>query len=103
MLAWQCETASGSYLIGTIIKRLISVRNSVYETQNWKGTLLVFARVLVIYIFNVYAADSMPVLSNLLMNLHILSWAVISIFIWALACHQSAEAVFVTQWKDLGG
>lgn len=73
VLAWQSGTASGSYLIGTRIQRLISVRNPGYESQNWKEILLVFATALVIYIFNVYGADLMPVLSNLLMNLHVLS------------------------------
>ncbi|KAJ5331410.1 hypothetical protein N7476_001193 [Penicillium atrosanguineum] len=103
VLAWQAGTASGSYLTGTIIQGLISVRNPDYEPQNWQGTLLVFAMVLVIYIFNVYASDSLEILSNLLMMLHITSWAVILIVLWALAPHQSAEAVFVTQWKNFGG
>lgn len=103
VLAWQAGTASGSFLTGTIIQGLISVRNPDYEPQSWQGTLLVFAMVLVIYIFNVYAADSMSLLSNLLMILHILFWAVILIVLWTMAPHQSAEAVFITQWENLGG
>lgn len=103
VLAWQAGTASGSYLTGTIIQGLISVRNPDYEPQNWQGTLLVFAMVLVIYIFNVYASDSMSIFSNLLMVLHVSSWTVILIVLWVMAPHQSAEAVFVTQWENFGG
>ncbi|CAG8401060.1 unnamed protein product [Penicillium salamii] len=103
VLAWQAGAASGSFLTGTIIQGLISVRDPDYEPQNWQGTLFVFAMVLVIYIFNVYASDIMPILNNLLMILHVLSWAVILIVLWAMAPRRSAEAVFLTEWKNLGG
>lgn len=103
VLAWQAGAASGSFLTGTIIQGLISVRNPEYEPKNWQGTLFVFAMVLVIYIANVYASDLMPILSNLLMILHVLSWAVVLIVLWAMAPHQSAKAVFVTGWQNGGG
>jgi amino acid transporter len=103
VLAWQAGTASGSYLTGTIIQGLISVRNPDYEPKNWQGTLLVFAMVLVIYLFNVYASNSMSIFSNLLMVLHVSSWIVILVVLWVMAPHQSAEAVFVTQWENFGG
>ncbi|KAJ5735244.1 uncharacterized protein N7483_000369 [Penicillium malachiteum] len=103
VLAWQAGTASGSFLTGTIIQGLISVRNPDYNAEGWQGTLLVFAMVLVIYVFNVYASDLMPILNNLLMILHILSWAIILIVLWAMAPHRSAEEVFVTGWESYGG
>ncbi|KAF3390615.1 hypothetical protein F1880_009395 [Penicillium rolfsii] len=103
VLAWQAGAASGSFLTGTIIQGLISVRNPEYEPKNWQGTLFVFAMVLVIYIANVYASDLMPILSNLLMILHVLSWAVVLIVLWAMAPHQSAHTVFVSGWQNGGG
>ncbi|KAJ5089554.1 hypothetical protein N7532_008238 [Penicillium argentinense] len=103
VLAWQAGSASGSFLTGTIIQGLISVRNPDYEPQNWQGTLFVFAMVLIIYMFNVYAAEAMPIMNNLLMILHVLSWAVILIVLWAMAPHQPPSAVFSTQWKNMGG
>lgn len=102
VLAWQAGSASGSFLTGTIIQGLISIRDPTYVPEKWQGTLFVFAMVLVIYIFNVYAADLMPILNNLLMILHVLSWAVILIVLWAMAPLQSAKAVFLTQWKNTG-
>ncbi|KXG46872.1 Amino acid/polyamine transporter I [Penicillium griseofulvum] len=103
VLAWQAGAASGSFLTGTIIQGLISVRNPDYDPQRWQGTLLVFAMVTVIFIVNVFASDIMPILNNLLMILHVLSWAIIIIVLWAMAPHQSAEVVFVTGWKNGGG
>jgi amino acid transporter len=102
VLAWQAGSASGSFLTGTIIQGLISIRNPNYTAENWQGTLFVFAMILIIYIFNVYASNLMPILNNLLMILHILSWAVILIVLWVMAPHQSAKTVF-TQWENLGG
>ncbi|PCG90379.1 hypothetical protein PENOC_102330 [Penicillium occitanis (nom. inval.)] len=102
VLAWQAGSASGSFLTGTIIQGLISIRNPDYTPENWQGTLFVFAMILVIYVFNVYASNLMPILNNLLMILHILSWVVIVIVLWTMAPHQSAKTVF-THWENLGG
>ncbi|KAJ5267107.1 hypothetical protein N7478_009915 [Penicillium angulare] len=102
-LAWQAGTASGSFLTGTVIQGLISVRDPDYAAPGWQGTLLVFSMVLVVYFFNVHASELMPILSNLLMLFHVLSWAVILIMLWAMAPRRSAEAVFLTDWKNIGG
>ncbi|KAH1486697.1 hypothetical protein LV164_008420 [Aspergillus fumigatus] len=102
VLAWQAGSASGSFLTGTIIQGLISVRYPDYQSERWQGTLFVFAMIVVIYVFNVYAADMMPLFNNLLMILHILSWTVVVIVLWAMAPHQSAKAVF-TEWTNGGG
>ncbi|KAL4882460.1 amino acid/polyamine transporter I [Aspergillus karnatakaensis] len=102
VLAWQAGSASGSFLTGTIIQGLITIRDPDYEPKDWHGTLFVFAMILIIYIFNVYAADAMPVLNNLLMIFHVLSWSVILIVLWAMAPHRTAKAVF-TEWSNQGG
>lgn len=103
VLAWQAGSASGSFLTGTIIQGLISVRDPSYDPQNWQGTLFVFAMVLVIYIANVYASGLMPVLNNFFMVLHVVSWAVILAVLWVKGSHQSSEAVFVTGWENFSG
>lgn len=102
VLAWQAGAASGSFLTGTIIQGLISVRNPDYNPKDWQGTLFVFAMVAVIYFFNVYAADWMPRIQNLLLTLHILAWVVIITVLWAMAPHQSAKVVF-TEFHNGGG
>ncbi|KAL4815125.1 amino acid/polyamine transporter I [Aspergillus spinulosporus] len=102
VLAWQAGSASGSFLTGTIIQGLITIRNPDYSPENWHGTLFVFAMIFVIYIFNVYASDAMPVLNNLLMIFHVLSWCAILIVLWAMAPHRTAKSVF-TEWSNQGG
>ena len=101
-LAWQAGNASGSFLTGTIIQGLIGLNNPDYEGTNWQGTLLVFAMVLVLYLFNVYAYKQMPMMQNFLLVVHTLGFLVIIIVLWALAPHQSAAAVF-TEFTNDGG
>src|SRR5882757_4422207 len=69
-LSWQAGTASGSFLTGTIIQGLITVNNPNYAAENWQGTLLVFAMVLVIFIANIWGAKSLPMLQNILLVVH---------------------------------
>jgi amino acid transporter len=102
VLAWQAGAASGSFLTGTIIQGLISIRDPNYSPQNWQGTLFVFAMVAVIYFFNVYASSWMPRMQNALLFLHFFCWVVVVVVLWAMAPHQPASAVF-TQFYNGGG
>ncbi|PYI24152.1 GABA permease [Aspergillus violaceofuscus CBS 115571] len=102
VLAWQVGAASGSFLTGTIIQGLISVHNPKYEPTRWQGTLFVFAMILVIYFFNVYAASWMPRIQNVLLALHTLCWVIVVVVLWAMAPRQSASAVF-TEIKTYSG
>ncbi|KGO58310.1 Amino acid/polyamine transporter I [Penicillium expansum] len=107
VLAWQAGAASGSFLTGTIIQGLISLRDPRYEPQNWQGTLFVFAMIAVIYFFNVYAASWMPRIQNILLALHLLCWVVIVAVLFAMAPHNSAQTVFTSfhnggNWSSMG-
>ncbi|KAB8268232.1 hypothetical protein BDV30DRAFT_243577 [Aspergillus minisclerotigenes] len=95
VLAWQAGAASGSFLTGTIIQGLISVKDRSYKPENWQGTLFVFAMILAIYFFNVYAASWMPRIQNLLLALHILCFVVVITVLWAMAPRKPASAVFL--------
>ncbi|OGM41279.1 amino acid transporter [Aspergillus bombycis] len=102
VLAWQAGAASGSFLTGTIIQGLISVKDPSYEPENWQGTLFVFAMILVIYFFNVYAASWMPRIQNLLLALHILCFVVVITVLWAMAPRQPTNVVFL-EFSNTGG
>ncbi|KAI9930282.1 hypothetical protein MW887_012095 [Aspergillus wentii] len=101
VLAWQAGTASGMFLTGTIIQGLISVRDPSYDPKGWQGTLFVFAMILITYFFNVYAADFMARMQNLLLATHVLCWVVIVVVLWVMAPLQPAEAVF-TKFENFG-
>ncbi|PGH00164.1 hypothetical protein AJ80_09217 [Polytolypa hystricis UAMH7299] len=102
VLAWQAGAASGSFLTGTIIQGLISVNNPSYQPKDWESTLFVFAMVAIIYICNMWAAQGLPMIQNLLVVIHIFGFmAIISVF-WVLSPHQTASAVF-TEFRNAGG
>ncbi|KAJ5706745.1 hypothetical protein N7488_006546 [Penicillium malachiteum] len=107
VLAWQAGAASGSFLTGTIIQGLISVRDPSYKPQNWQGTLFVFAMIAIIYFFNVHAANWMPRIQNLLLALHLMSWVIVVIVLFVITPHQPAKVVFTEfynggNWPTIG-
>jgi amino acid transporter len=107
VLAWQAGAASGSFLTGTIIQGLITIHDPNYQAQNWQGTLFVFAMIAVIYFFNVYAADWMPRIQNLLLVLHLLCWVIVVVVLFAMAPHNPAKKVFTEfrnggKWPSMG-
>ncbi|KAE8140358.1 amino acid permease-domain-containing protein [Aspergillus pseudotamarii] len=75
VLAWQAGAASGSFLTGTIIQGLISVKDST----SW-----------------------MPRIQNLLLALHILCFVIVITVLWAMAPQQPAHALFL-EFSNTGG
>jgi amino acid transporter len=101
-LSWQAGNASGSFLTGTIVQALLVVNYPDYEPKNWQGTLFVFAMVLVLLIFNIWGAHLWPLIQNVLMVFHIVSFLAVIIVLWVMAPHQSAKVVF-TEFTNEGG
>ena len=95
MLSWQAGNASGPFLTGTMIQGLLMVNDPTYSPTAWQGTLFIFAVTLLMYVINIYAHKTIPLISNLFLVLHILGFLVIVIVLWVLAPHQSAHNVFV--------
>lgn len=100
-MAWQAGAASGSFLTGTIIQGLISLIDPNYEPTRWQGTLMVFAMVALIYIFNVWFAQGMPMIQNGLLILHIFGFFAVVSVLSAMAPRNPASAVF-THFQDRG-
>lgn len=101
-LSWQAGTASGSFLTGTVIQGLITVNHPDYDAKDWQGTLLIFAMVLIIFIFNIWGARVLPMFQNLLLILHVFGFSALIIILWVVARAQPAKAVF-TQFTNDGG
>ena len=101
-LSWQAGAASGSFLTGTIIQGLMTVNDPGYEPKSWQGTLFVFAMVLVLLVFNVWGARTLPMVQTALLGVHILGWFVIIVTLWATSPRKSGGAVF-TQFTNEGG
>ncbi|KAK3071925.1 hypothetical protein LTR53_007771 [Teratosphaeriaceae sp. CCFEE 6253] len=101
-LSWQAGTASGPFLVGTIIQSMIYVNDPTYSGTNWQGTLFVWAITLVVYVCNVWGGRAMPVFQNLMLILHVFGFLTIIVCIWVLAPRNSAIVVF-TQFTNGGG
>jgi len=101
-VSWQAGTASGPFLVGTLIQAQIQINNPSYAATNWQGTLLVIAITLIVWISNVFCSGAVPMFQNLMLIVHVGGFLAIMIVWWALAPHNSAKTVFTT-FADGGG
>jgi amino acid transporter len=102
VLAWQAGAASGSFLTGSIIQGLLSLNYPHYEASRWRGTLLVFAMVALIYVFNIWFARGMPAIQNALLILHVFGFLAVIIVLWSMSPRNPPSAVF-TDFQNRGG
>ncbi|GAB7357407.1 hypothetical protein MBLNU459_g8341t2 [Dothideomycetes sp. NU459] len=106
-LSWQAGTASGPYLVGTLIQSMIYENDSSYGYAAYQGTLFVIGITILVGISNIWGARMMPVLQNLMLILHVLGFLVIIVCIWVLAPRNTAKTVFTTfsnggGWSTMG-
>ncbi|KAF7194323.1 Choline transport protein [Pseudocercospora fuligena] len=106
-LSWQAGTASGPFLVGTLIQSLAYINHPEYSATNWQGTLCVWAITLIVLLGNVYGGNAMPVFQNLMLILHVFGFLTIIVCIWVLAPRNSAEVVFTQfynggNWSSMG-
>ncbi|OAQ85066.1 amino acid transporter [Purpureocillium lilacinum] len=100
-VSWQSIVALDAFLIGSIIQGLITLNDESYSPTRWQGTLLVFASVIGVSLFNVFAAKHLPLAEGTFVTLYIFSFFPVIITLLVLAPKQSASAVF-TQFTDNG-
>jgi len=84
-----------------MIQGLISLNNSDYVPARWQATLLIFASVIAIGMFNVFGAKHLPLAEGIFVTFHIVALLPIIIVLLVLAPKQSASAVF-TKFTDNG-
>ena len=101
-LSWQAGTASGPFLVGTLIQALVQVNYPDYTATNWQGTLLVFAVTLIVGVINVWGTRAMPMIQNFMLLVHCGGFLAIIIVFWTLSPHNSPQDVFI-KFTDAGG
>lgn len=106
-MSWQGGVASGAFLVGTVFQSLISINNPSYERKGWQGTLFVFAIALFVFNLNIWCARALPLLQNVLLVLHVFSFAAVVILLFVVGRVQSASDVFTTftnggGWSSVG-
>ena len=106
-MSWQGGVASGAFLVGTVFQSLISINNPSYDRKGWQGTLFVFAIALFVFNLNIWCARALPLLQNVLLVLHVFSFAAVVILLFVVGRVQSASDVFTTftnggGWSSVG-
>ncbi|KAK5116834.1 hypothetical protein LTR85_009094 [Meristemomyces frigidus] len=68
----------------------------------WQTTLFMFAFLLLTFLFNIYAADYLPLAEGVILCLHVIGFFAFLITMWALSDHAPADKVFF-EFNDGGG
>lgn len=101
-LSWQAGTASGPFLVGTLIQACAIVQYPDYAPTNWQGTLMVIAVTLLVWALNIWGAKLMPIFQNAMLIVHVFGFLAIIIVFWVLSPRASAEVTF-TKFTNNGG
>ena len=94
VLAWQSLVASGGYLSGAQIQGLLVLNYPQYVPQQWHGTLLFWATILVSVFINTVVSTLLPKIEGLIFTLHVLGFLAILIVLSYMAPHSTASEVF---------
>jgi amino acid transporter len=101
-LSWQAGTASGPFLVGTLIQACAIVVYPDYAPTNWQGTLMVIAVTILVWVLNIWGSGAMPLIQNIMLVVHVLGFLAIIIVLWILAPRASTEVTF-THFVNDGG
>ncbi|KAF2751449.1 amino acid transporter [Sporormia fimetaria CBS 119925] len=101
-LSWQAGTASGPFLVGTLIQACAIVMHPEYEPTAWGGTLMVIGVTILVWVLNVYGARLMPLFQNIMLVIHVFGFIAIIIVFWVLCPRASSKATF-TEFRNDGG
>ncbi|KAH8892815.1 putative GABA permease [Thozetella sp. PMI_491] len=109
LTGWQAFLASGGYLIGTLIQGLVILTHPEYldTMQNWHGTLLFWAAILVCMSINTAIGSVLAKFEGVVLVIHIFGFFGVMFPLVLLGEHASAEDVFNTflnlgNWQTQG-
>ncbi|GAW17226.1 hypothetical protein ANO14919_066800 [Xylariales sp. No.14919] len=103
LTGWQAATASGAYLTGTAVQGLIILTHPEYldTIQNWHGTLLFWAVLLLGYAINTALSSLLARFEGLVLVFHILGFFAVIFPLVFLSEHSTSQAVW-NNWLNLG-
>ncbi|KAH7130341.1 amino acid transporter-like protein [Dendryphion nanum] len=103
VIAWQALCASAGYLTATAIQGVIINSQRSYVPERWHGTLLVFAIMLLCFIFNTILAKQLPIVENIVLIWHVTLFIVILAVLATLSPQKSASADVWKLFLNEGG
>lgn len=83
------------YLVGTIVQALVIINDETYTPTRWQSTLLIFASVIGIGLFNIFGAKRLPLAEGVFVVSHFFAFFPIIIAILVLAPKTTPSAVFL--------
>ncbi|KAL5115358.1 hypothetical protein ACEQ8H_006734 [Pleosporales sp. CAS-2024a] len=101
-LSWQAGTASGPFLVGTLIQSSAVAMYPDYSPTNWQGTLMVIAVTILVWALNIWGTKAMPMFQNVMLVVHVFGFLTLIIVFWVLSPRNSAQVTF-TQFTNGGG
>jgi len=96
------------WLVGVIIQSLIVIEHGTYSPTRWQATLLIFASVIGIGLFNVFGAKHLPLAEGIFVTGHFFAFFPIIITILVLGPKRDAHSVFLSftdngaGWPNVG-
>lgn len=102
---WQALVASGGYVTGTMIQGVILLTHPTYaeNMQNWHGTLLFWAIILLSYGINTALGSLLAKFEGFILVLHILGFFAVIFPLTLLENQHATPSEVFHQWLNLGG
>ncbi|KAL8997684.1 MAG: hypothetical protein Q9169_003091 [Polycauliona sp. 2 TL-2023] len=94
-MGWQGAIVGLSFVAGTIVQGLITLNNPSYVPQQWHGTLLVIAAVVIAIAFNVFLSKTLPIAEIPILILHVVGLFAIIIPLLAMAPKNDARTALL--------
>ncbi|KAI4114679.1 MAG: hypothetical protein LQ345_004578 [Seirophora villosa] len=94
-IGWQGAIVGLSFVAGTIVQGLITLNNPNYVPEQWHGTLLVIAAVVIAVAINVFLSKTLPIAEWFILILHVVGLFAIIIPLLAMAPKNSARVALL--------
>ncbi|KAF2224202.1 GABA permease-like protein [Elsinoe ampelina] len=101
-LCWQAAVASSPYTVGGLIQAIIGVLDPDYGFDRWHGFLLAVACTCFTSTINIYGANLLPAMQNIVFTLHVFAFIAIVAIMWILGPHVDGSSAMNT-FENLGG
>lgn len=102
-LGWMTGVPSCAQLLSTMIQGLIWLKNPDADIgSNWQTTLLIYAFLVLIFLYNIYLFRSLPILEIIMLAIHIMGFFIFIGVLWSTDHIAPAKQVFTVVTDDLG-
>jgi choline transport protein len=71
MMGWQTATATVTYLSAHQIQGLVALNNPTYVAKEWHSMFMMWAILLICFLFNTFFSRKLPLVEGLIVILHV--------------------------------